>query len=163
MVSACSTPVETKTPVNLLHAAKEDPTLKVTQINIYKSKHRMDLMQDDKILKSYKMDLGFAPTGDKKQQGDGKTPEGRYYIDRKNAQSQYYLSLGVSYPNASDRREAAKMGVSPGGDIFIHGQGPWGQGRGGTDWTRGCIAVTDVEMYEVFHSVPLRTPIEIRP
>ena len=82
----------------------------------------MYLYNKNKAFKSYNIDLGFAPTGDKKIEGDGKTPEGRYYIDRKNPKSTYHLSLGISYPNKSDKAEAKKLGKSAGKDIFIHGR-----------------------------------------
>ena len=82
----------------------------------------MYLYSNKKAVKSYNIDLGFAPIGDKKIEGDGKTPEGRYYIDRKNPKSAYHLSLGISYPNKNDKAEAKQLGKSPGKDIFIHGR-----------------------------------------
>ena len=94
----------------------------VTSIVVKKSDRKMYLFSGEKVLRRYRIGLGFSPKGDKKFEGDGKTPEGKYYIDRKNPNSQYYLSLGISYPNESDKKEAAKLGKLPGGDIFIHGR-----------------------------------------
>ena len=81
----------------------------------------MYLFHHDKVLKDYEIDLGFSPIGDKYYEGDGKTPEGTYIIDRRNPTSKFHLSIGISYPNAQDRAEAAALGKPPGGDIFIHG------------------------------------------
>lgn len=108
--------------------------------------------------------FGDAPRGHKRFQGDERTPEGIYTIDRRNPQSRFHLSLGISYPNARDRAFAARYGRSPGGDIFIHGQ-PTGY-RGpplAGDWTDGCIALTNEEIEELWRIVPVGTPIEIRP
>ena len=100
-------------------------------------------------------------------QGDHKTPEGHYVLDRRNPKSKFYKSIHVSYPNEQDRRKAQAKGVPPGGDIMIHGL-PNGMGAVGaahrlTDWTDGCIAVTDAEMDEIWKIVPDGTPVEIRP
>ena len=93
-------------------------------------------------------------------QGDGKTPEGTYFINRKNNYSAFHLSLGISYPNSSDRQNARSIGRSPGGDIFLHGN-PNGYGEMKGDWTRGCIAVTNDEIEEIWGLIPIRTPITI--
>ncbi len=116
----------------------------------------------DRKIGSYNVSLGFAPVGHKLQRGDGKTPVGRYVIDRKNSRSRFYLSLGLSYPNARDMRLAKARGVDPGGDIFIHGQpnGSKVKRRRG-DWTEGCIAVADHEMRTLFRTVDIGTPINI--
>ena len=104
--------------------------------------------------------------GAKEQQGDHKTPEGHYILDRRNAKSKFYKSIHVSYPNEQDRRRAEKKGVLPGGDIMIHrlpnGQGYIGAAHRAIDWTDGCIAVTDSEMDEIWKLVPDGTPIEIK-
>lgn len=133
--------------------------LDVTKIEVHKSSRRMYLLHQDQILKGYDIDLGFAPVGHKTQEGDGRTPEGRYHIDRRNPNSAYYLSLGISYPNAADRAQAAARGVSPGGDIFIHGTPR--EFRRKRDWTAGCIAVTDPEIREIYAMVSMRTVIDI--
>lgn len=134
----------------------------VTRIWVYKERREMYLMHNDEILKKYKFDLGFAPEGDKQFEGDGKTPEGNYFIDRRNPNSSFHLSIGISYPNAQDRLEAAALGKKPGGDIFIHGRGPKVKNPK-SDWTWGCIAVTDREIEDIYAMVRNGTPITILP
>lgn len=134
----------------------------VTQIVVNKGDRRMYLLNGQTVLESYDIGLGFAPAGDKKIRGDGKTPEGVYYIDRRNPNSAFYLSLGISYPNRADVAEARALGKSPGGDIFIHGR-PWKNRKGGEDWTAGCIAVTNKEMRQIYSMVRKGTPIVINP
>lgn len=141
---------------------EERPLQGVTAIVVQKNKRMMFLMNDKEILKSYKIGLGFSPSGPKKIKGDGRTPEGLYYIDRKNPQSKFHLSLGVSYPNKNDMVRAASFGAEPGGDIFIHGKGPRQRNASG-DWTWGCIAVEDYEIEEIYAAVSYRTPILITP
>ncbi len=122
----------------------------------------MYLLHGTQILAAYHVDLGFAPHGAKKAEGDGKTPEGTYFIDRRNPESRYHLSLGISYPNAQDIAQARLRGEEPGGDIFIHGSS--GRlGPRGTDWTYGCIAVTDDEIEEIYAMVRDGTQIDIHP
>ncbi len=134
----------------------------VTFIVVNKGSRRMFLLHDDKILKSYRINLGFAPVGHKVFEGDGRTPEGLYHIDRINPNSAFHLSLGISYPNAQDRAAAKAIGKKPGGDIFIHGQKTPGK-RDKKDWTWGCISVTNREMEEIFAMVRRGTPISINP
>ena len=134
----------------------------VTRVVIYKGQRKMHLVNGTKALKSYKIGLGGNPIGDKKFEGDQKTPEGAYLIDRRNPNSSYHLSLGISYPNKWDIAEAEAMGKKPGGDIFIHGRARKNRGRG-KDWTAGCIAVRDREMEEVYSMVRVGTPIYILP
>jgi len=134
----------------------------VTRVAVFKEQRKLYLMHHDKVLKSYDMHLGFQPVGHKQVEGDGKTPEGDYYIDRRNPNSQFYLSIGVSYPNAADRANAVALGKSPGGDIFIHGR-PKKYRDGKDDWTAGCIAVTDREMREIYAMVNNGTVISIYP
>lgn len=134
----------------------------VKQVVVQKEERRMYLLGTQGVLKSYDVGLGFAPEGHKKVEGDGRTPEGTYIIDRRNPNSEFYLSIGVSYPNMTDREEAKKLGKSPGGDIFIHGR-PWKYRKGGQDWTAGCIAVTNREIREVYSMVRNGTPITITP
>ena len=134
----------------------------VTQVVVNKGDRRMFLLHNNKVLKDYRFGLGFAPNGAKKVSGDGRTPEGNYLIDRRNPNSQFYLSIGISYPNADDIAEAKALGRSPGGDIFIHGR-PWKNRKGGRDWTAGCIAVTNAEMREIYAMVRDGTPIQINP
>ena len=133
----------------------------VTRIVVFKEKRMMYLMHNDEVLESYDFELGFAPEGDKFIEGDGKTPEGAYRIDRKNPNSSFHLSIGLNYPNAQDRAEAAALGKSPGGDIFIHGTPK--RLRGKDDWTWGCIAVTNREMEDIYAMVNVGTSIWIYP
>jgi murein L,D-transpeptidase YafK len=129
-------------------------------IRVFKSTRRMQLLRDGKVLRAYRIALGDAPVGPKRQQGDERTPEGDYRITYRNAQSRFHLSLRVSYPNQADREQARKRGVDPGGDIMIHGSTPPGYTR---DWTDGCIAVTNAQIEEIWRLVPLGTPIRINP
>jgi murein L,D-transpeptidase YafK len=127
----------------------------------------MVLLAKGKVLRTYRIALGGAPVGPKEQQGDRKTPEGKYVISGRNLHSQFHRSLRISYPNAADRARARRLGVSPGGDIFIHGlpngMGPIGAAHTARDWTDGCIAVTDEEIEEIWKLVANGTPIEIKP
>ena len=133
----------------------------VTAIVVYKGERRMHLLHGDDVLASYSFQLGFAPDGHKRVEGDGRTPEGQYWIDRKNPQSNFHLSLGISYPNAADRAAAAALGLPPGGDIFIHGTP--GNFIGMLDWTVGCIAVSNEEVEVIYAMVEVGTPIWIYP
>ena len=146
----------------LMGAPKAYRGTKVTQITVSKSRRKMWLMHNKRVLRRYNIGLGFAPEGHKKAEGDGRTPEGTYFIDRRNSNSAYHLSLGISYPNANDVSVAKAAGVEPGGDIFIHGRGPRFQ-RAQGDWRWGCIAVTDREMTEIYSMVQTGTPIVILP
>lgn len=147
----------------LAQASAEDG--KVDLIVVQKAQRTLQLMSQGSAVRSYAIRLGSQPAGDKQREGDGRTPEGRYVIAARNENSAFHLSLKVSYPDATDRADAAKRGVSPGGDIFLHGAPNWwvlpGQPPG--DWTRGCIAVTKAEIEEIWKLVPDGTPIEIRP
>jgi len=133
---------------------------RVDEIRVDKSERRMTLLRDGRIVKSYRILLGDAPVGHKRQQGDERTPEGRYRITFRNDKSRFHLSLRVSYPNEADRRQARVRGVDPGGDIMIHGGTPPGYSR---DWTDGCIALSDAQIEEVWRLVPVGTPIIILP
>jgi len=140
-------------------------TGEIDLIVLDKSDRRMTLFREDKALRSYDVALGFAPDGSKERQGDGKTPEGEFTIDRRNPQSAFHLSLGIDYPRAQDRAHAAALGVSPGGDIFFHGQPnllPDIIQRKG-DWTEGCIALTNAEIEELWRVTPIGTRVIITP
>jgi murein L,D-transpeptidase YafK len=149
----------------LVVARAEAEEASVDLIVIEKSRRQMALMADGRVVRTYEIALGSAPLGDKEQEGDGRTPEGRYVIEGRNLRSAFHLSLKISYPDAADREAAAARGVAPGGDIFIHGTPNWwlvpGQPPG--DWTRGCIAVTKAEIEEIWRLVPDGTAVEIRP
>jgi murein L,D-transpeptidase YafK len=135
-------------------------------ILVEKSTHRMSLLRDGQVLRTYAVALGRGGLAPKAREGDRLTPEGTYHIDRRNAHSCCYLSLHISYPNAADIATARAHGVSPGGDIEIHGltrRTRWlGSWHAAADWTSGCIAVTDREMDEIWNAVPNGTPIMIR-
>jgi len=141
-------------------------TITADRILVIKSTHTMTLYAGGQVLKVYHIWLGRGRGSAKQQQGDNETPEGLYTIIGRNAHSAAYLSLHISYPNATDRERARKLGVDPGGDIMIHGLPPgndWVKpGQQLADWTYGCIALTDAEMDEVWKLVPNGTPIEIR-
>lgn len=134
----------------------------VTGIVVNKADRRMFLMHNERVLKKYKVWLGFTPEGHKEIEGDGKTPEGLYTINRRNPNSRFHLSIGVSYPNAADIEAAKALGEKPGGDIFIHGQRhPARKDKG--DWTWGCISVSNKEMEQIYSMVTDNTPIMINP
>jgi tetratricopeptide (TPR) repeat protein len=137
------------------------------KILIEKKERQLTLFSKGKVLKTYKIALGGNPNGPKERQGDNKTPEGTYVIDSRNKDSRYHLSLHISYPNEKDKRRAKQLGVSPGGDIMIHGikNGfSWaGDLHTEVDWTKGCIAVTDEEIEEIDKLAPNGTIVEIRP
>ena len=139
----------------------------VDRILIEKSTRRLMLISQGEVLKSYKIALGGNPIGPKERQGDNKTPEGTYVIDGRNKDSRFHLSLHISYPNERDKKRAKELGVSPGGDIMIHGikNGfSWvGDAHSGVDWTKGCIAVTDEEIEEIDKLAPNGMIVEIRP
>jgi len=137
------------------------------KILIEKKERRLTLISNGNVLKTYKIALGGNPNGPKERQGDNKTPEGTYVIDSRNRDSRYHLSLHISYPNERDKKRAKELGVSPGGDIMIHGIKNGfslvGDLHTGFDWTKGCIAVTDEEIEEIEKLVPDGTIVEIRP
>jgi murein L,D-transpeptidase YafK len=129
---------------------------------MYKAQRLLVLDGADDVLRTYPIGLGFAPEGHKQFEGDGRTPEGSYLIDRRNPDSLFHLSIGISYPNEADIAFAEAQGRSPGKDIFIHG----GPRRGidpmnVRDWTAGCIAVTDGQIEEIYAMVRNGTPIDI--
>jgi murein L,D-transpeptidase YafK len=134
----------------------------VTRVRLYKGQRLLVLDGVDPVLQTYPVGLGFAPEGHKQFEGDGRTPEGTYIVDKRNPNSTYHLSIGISYPNEADIAFAEAQGRSPGGDIFIHG-GP----RPGIDptdvrdWTAGCIAVTDRQIEDIYAMVKDGTPIHI--
>ncbi|OWU86004.1 ErfK/YbiS/YcfS/YnhG family protein [Oceanicola sp. 22II-s10i] len=134
----------------------------VTRVVVYKEQRKMYLLHNQEVLKAYDFGLGFTPVGHKQFRNDGKTPEGEYTIDRRNPNSEFHLSIGISYPNKLDREFASSQGKSPGGDIFIHGR-PWKYRKGGQDWTAGCIAVTNKEIEDIYAMVRDGTPISIYP
>ena len=135
----------------------------VTRVVILKSKRQLYLLHDRTILKRYDIGLGFSPEGHKQYEGDGRTPEGHYRIDKRNPNSRYHLSVGISYPDTRDVEVARMLGRPPGGDIFIHGRGPSYLKGSPKDWTAGCIAVTDEEIEKIYAMVRTGTPVSIYP
>lgn len=136
-------------------------------VEVFKADRRLELRRGGRVLKSYRVALGFDPAGHKQQEGDGRTPEGSYTIDARNPRSAFHLSLRISYPDAADRARAEAAGVPPGGDIYIHGL-PNGWRKYLTphprrDWTTGCIAVRDAEIREIWSLVPTGAKVTIHP
>jgi murein L,D-transpeptidase YafK len=140
---------------------------RATSILIEKQARRLTLFKNDAALKTYAVSLGGDPIGQKQQEGDKRTPEGRYAIDFKHPKSRFHLALRISYPNDEDRTRARRRKTAPGGDIMIHGL-PNGIGwLGGLalqrDWTDGCVAVTNAQIEEIWSMVDVGTAVEIRP
>lgn len=138
---------------------------RVDHVLVDKSLRVMVLYQSGWPVRIWPVQLGFAPEGPKQVQGDGRTPEGRFAIDRMNPHSKFHLSLGIDYPRAEHRAAARALGRSPGGDIFIHGQPnavPFGYRMRG-DWTDGCIALTNGRMRELWAAAAIGLTVEIRP
>jgi murein L,D-transpeptidase YafK len=138
-----------------------------SRVVVYKSQRRMDLLRGTEVLRSYKVSLGLVPEGHKERVGDFRTPEGRYMLTRRNARSDFFLSIQVSYPNNQDTKHAKANGWDPGGSIMIHGL-PNRLKREPTyysdrDWTDGCIAVTNSDMVEIWLLTNNNTPIDILP
>lgn len=139
----------------------------VDSVLVDKSEKKIYLLSEGKPLKEYDVVFGENPKGHKQQEGDERTPEGKYILDYKKADSSFYKAIHISYPNEEDKARARKIGVDPGGLIMIHGQK---NGFGWLswlmqwfNWTDGCIAVTNAEMDEIWQLVEVGTPIEIRP
>lgn len=135
----------------------------VTRVVVMKAQRKMFLLHGKKILKEYDVDLGFTPSGHKEIEGDGRTPEGSYFINFHNPNSNYYLSIGISYPNSEDIAYAKKMGKSPGGNIFIHGGPTLKRDKNKIDWTAGCISVSNKQMRGIYAMVEDGTQIDILP
>lgn len=140
---------------------------KADRMVVEKSARTLTLFRGPTPLKVYRVALGSAPVGPKREEGDHRTPEGSYTIDRRKADSDFHLALHISYPNEGDAAQAAARGVSAGSDIMIHGlrngSGWIGALHRHKDWTDGCVAVTDWEIEEIWRAVPDGTAVEIRP
>ena len=139
----------------------------VDRVVVQKSTRRMELMRDGAVIASYKISLGLQPVGQKQREGDFRTPEGSYRLTRRNAQSDFFLAVQVSYPEASDIALARKNGWAPGGSIMVHGLPnilKYSRDRYlSTDWTDGCIALSNEDMLDFWLLTGQGTPIEIRP
>jgi murein L,D-transpeptidase YafK len=156
------------------------PKLTNPRLVVKKAARKLEVYDGRKLVKTYKMVLGFTPKGDKETEGDGKTPEGKFYVFTKNAESRFHLSLGVSYPGIEDAKRGLEQKLVSqeeydeivaainekrmplqktklGGEIYIHGGGV------DSDWTDGCVALTNEEITELFEAIPVGTEIEIRP
>lgn len=156
------------------------PKLTDPRLVVKKTARKLEVYDGRKFIKAYRMVLGFTPKGDKQVEGDGKTPEGKFYVFTKNAQSRFHLSLGVSYPGIEDAKRGLEQKLISqeeydeimaalaekrmplqktrlGGEIYIHGGGVE------SDWTDGCVALTNEEITELFEAIPVGTEVEIRP
>jgi murein L,D-transpeptidase YafK len=136
---------------------------RVDRILVKKAERRLYLMRGDKPFKTYRIALGYQPKGHKRYQGDGRTPEGRYYLDWRSLNSKYYKAMHISYPSGRDLIRARSSGRDPGGAIMIHGQPSLRSGERRGDWTFGCIAVSNLAIDEIWSYVEVGTPIEILP
>lgn len=140
---------------------------KADLVVVRKAAHRLELYRAGVLLKSYAVSLGRHPTGPKRRQGDGRTPEGEYRLDYREADSSFYRALHISYPGPADLAAARSEGIDPGGSVMLHGMkngfGWLGRIHLAVDWTDGCVAVTDREMDEIWRAVPDGTKIVLTP
>lgn len=160
--------------------SKPLPLMENPRLVINKRARRLEVFDGEKLIRTYKIALGFASEGDKEHEGDGKTPEGDFYVFTKNANSKFYLSIGISYPNIEDARRGLRENLisqeehdqivkavnekqTPlqktrlGGEIYIHGGGRL------LDWTQGCVAVKNTEIKEIFNVIPVGTSVKVEP
>ena len=139
----------------------------VDRVVVHKATRKMELYRGASIVASYKVSLGLVPTGQKQREGDFRTPEGSYRLTRRNAQSDFFLAVQVSYPEPADLAMARRNGWAPGGSIMVHGLPnfmKYPRDRYlSTDWTDGCIALSNEDMLDFWLLTGLGTPIEIRP
>jgi murein L,D-transpeptidase YafK len=154
--------------VLLLNAFSDNKGLpSIDYILISKKARTLSAFYQNQLIRQYKIALGFNSIDYKQQAGDGKTPEGRYFISAKIPNSQYHLALKLSYPSTEDKLKAIANKREPGGDIMIHGLKPGFAWLGSLhiwiDWTRGCIAVTNSEIEEIYYAVKVGTPVDIKP
>lgn len=140
---------------------------RVERVVVYKSRQVMELQAGNEVVRSYNVALGRSPLGPKERAGDNRTPEGTYAIDWHKKESKFYKSLHISYPNKRDLATANNRGLSPGGNIMIHGLPKGFEDLADVhyirNWTKGCIAVNNAEMDEIWQLVADGTPIEIKP
>lgn len=137
------------------------------KVLVLKGQRRLVLLKEDVPIREYLIALGREPVGPKTQEGDGRTPEGRYVIDYRKPDSSFHRALHIAYPTPEQQTAAATRGVDPGGQIMIHGirngKGIMGRWHRMQDWTQGCIALTNAEIEQIWDAVRDGTPIEIRP
>lgn len=147
--------------------AHADYPFRADRVLVKKSEKILYLMKDNVAMRQFHIALGPNPRGHKQQAGDERTPEGSYFLDFKNENSDFYKSIRISYPNESDRQRARESGVDPGGQIMIHGYPNHSKVPSSLaqnfNWTDGCIAVTNLEMEEIWRAIEPGTPIEILP
>jgi len=148
-------------------SAKESDFPLADMVVVEKENRKLHLMRGGKPFRTFDIALGMYPIGDKRREGDQKTPEGMYWLDMRNPDSDFFLSIHVSYPNTLDRREARNNGLNPGGQIMIHGQPnspTYSEAYyAKEDWTNGCIALSNSDMIDIWLMTPNRVQIEIRP
>jgi len=146
-------------------ANSTNANMTINLVKVDKSERKMYLMSDSQVIKEYQIALGEQPKGHKQQEGDQKTPEGKYILDYEKENSAYYRSMHISYPSKSDSEKAKRQGIDPGGFIMIHGQknmaGELSSFRKNFDWTDGCIAISNDEMDEFMTLVSVGTSIQI--
>jgi murein L,D-transpeptidase YafK len=151
----------------LPNIAFADELPKAELVLVEKSERKIYLIKNNKPFREYKIAFGAKPEGHKQQEGDERTPEGKYILDYKKSDSAFYKAIHISYPNEADKKRAKEKGVNPGGLIMIHGQkngyGWFGFITQSFNWTDGCIAVKNIEMDEIWKSVNIGTPIIIEP
>lgn len=180
LVSVLSVLFLTASSVGFSQSSDALPKLKKPRLVVKKEKRELELFDNGKLIKTYKIALGFSPEGDKSKEGDGKTPEGKFYVFTKNPNSQFHLSLGLSYPGIDDAKRGLKdktitqeqhdeivaaikekrmplQKTALGGEIYIHG------GGNSEDWTFGCVALQNEEITELFNVIPVGTEVEILP
>lgn len=180
IISAISVLLLMTSSVGFSRSGQTLPKLKKPRLVVKKEQRELELFDGAKLIKTYKVALGFAPAGDKEKEGDGKTPEGKFYVFTKNPNSQFHLSLGISYPGIEDAKRGLKdktitqaeydeiaaaikekrmplQKTALGGEIYIHG------GGNEEDWTFGCVALQNEEIEELFKAIPVGTEVEILP
>ena len=149
------------------YAPAEEDVWLADRVLVVKSERRLYLLRGGRVLRSFDISLGGSPVGHKREEGDQRTPEGDYVIDWRNPESDFYMSMHISYPNDIDLRAARRNGRDPGGMIMIHGlpndSPPTRSDYLDEDWTDGCIAVSNQAMIDIWLSVRDNTPITIRP
>ena len=142
-------------------------TQKADRIVVFKSQRKLELLREGEIIRTYHIALGRNPIGPKIERGDGRTPEGTYFIDKRNPESAYHLSLHISYPETADLKRAAALNVDPGANILIHGEpnilNHEGKANLLKDWTAGCIALNNTDMDEVWRLTDDGITVEIHP
>ncbi|MBT8078312.1 MAG: L,D-transpeptidase family protein [Gammaproteobacteria bacterium] len=159
--------------ISLVALATAGPTANASEfpqaekVVVEKGKRKLHLLRDGKPFRSFNIALGMAPQGDKEFEGDQKTPEGIYTLDARNPESDFFLSIRISYPSPRDRAQARARGLDPGGQIMVHGQPnepTYSEAYyASEDWTNGCIALSNSDMIDMWLMTPDGIPIEIRP